>query len=344
MVILLHMALVKKLIPFLIIFGTIFYFIRTSSLYDTRLLLSNIDETPYLYAVVGTIFGVLAGFAIQKEWDEWNALVDAVRGEVTLGPIGLDATYADSQRSVYGSDGGPRVDYDGRFGFLGASLKAKYLTVKGFAYLLDYDPTAYINQAAVRSQLDSSQTYGFRATSHLPLSHKVALNFDGSYARQSSYENNPRHYAADYVMAEGNLAAYGFTATAGYELLGSDAHAVGGPWAVQTPMATIHSFDGFADVFLTTPARGLKDTFGGVGYVFPKTVGVPGLNAKLMYRQFDSDLGNLNYGHEWDASLGFKTGCVKWLVQYADYTAVGAAAVGAGTTTKKFWLQTVGVC
>jgi len=50
MVILLHMALVKKLIPFLIIFGTIFYFIRTSSLYDTRLLLSNIDETPYLYA------------------------------------------------------------------------------------------------------------------------------------------------------------------------------------------------------------------------------------------------------------------------------------------------------
>jgi hypothetical protein len=83
------MALVKKLIPFLIIFGTIFYFIRTSSLYDTRLLLSSIDETPYLYAVVGTIFGVLAGFAIQKEWDEWNALTDAVRGEVD----GLEKLY-----------------------------------------------------------------------------------------------------------------------------------------------------------------------------------------------------------------------------------------------------------
>jgi hypothetical protein len=76
------MALIKKLIPFLIIFGTIFYFIRTSTLYDTRLLLANIDETPYLYAVVGTIFGVLAGFAIQKEWEEWNSLTDAVRGEV----------------------------------------------------------------------------------------------------------------------------------------------------------------------------------------------------------------------------------------------------------------------
>jgi hypothetical protein len=83
------MALIKKLIPFLVIFGIIFYFIRTSSLYDTRLLISNIDGIPYLYAVVGTIFGVLAGFVIQKEWNEWNALTDAVRGEVD----GLEKLY-----------------------------------------------------------------------------------------------------------------------------------------------------------------------------------------------------------------------------------------------------------
>ena len=273
-------------------------------------------------------------------WRQNEQTFDAVRGELTLGPVGIDATYADSQRSVYGSDGGPRVDYDGHFGFLGASVKAKYLTVKGFAYLLDYDPTAFINQPAARSQLDSSRTYGFRAKSWLPLSEKVRLDLAGSYARQSSYANNPRHYAADYVAAEGDLSAYGFTATAGYEKLGSDADAVGGAWSVQTPMATIHSFDGFADVFLTTPARGLQDSYGGLGYVFPRAVGVPGLNAKLVYRRFNSDLGNLDYGHEWDASLGFKTGCLKWLVQYADYTAVGAANIGAGATTKKFWLQT----
>ncbi len=83
------MALVKKLIPFLVVFWTIFYFIRTNSIYDTRLLLANIDGLPWLYAVVGTVFGVLAGFAIQKEWDEWNALTDAVRGEVD----GLEKLY-----------------------------------------------------------------------------------------------------------------------------------------------------------------------------------------------------------------------------------------------------------
>jgi uncharacterized protein YbaR (Trm112 family) len=83
------MALVKKLIPFLIIFWTIFYFIRTNALYNSRLLIANVDGIPWLYAVVGTIFGVLAGFAIQKEWDEWNALTDAVRGEVD----GLEKLY-----------------------------------------------------------------------------------------------------------------------------------------------------------------------------------------------------------------------------------------------------------
>ena len=83
------MNLIKKLIPFVVIFGTIFYFIRTSSIYSTRLLLANIDGVPYLYAVVGTIFGLLAGFAIQKEWEEWNLLTDAVRGEVD----GLEKLY-----------------------------------------------------------------------------------------------------------------------------------------------------------------------------------------------------------------------------------------------------------
>jgi hypothetical protein len=83
------MTLIKKLIPFLIIFGVIFYFIRTNSLYNTRLLIENIDGIPYLYAVVGTIFGLLAGFAIQQEWEEWNALTEAVRGEVD----GLEKLY-----------------------------------------------------------------------------------------------------------------------------------------------------------------------------------------------------------------------------------------------------------
>ncbi|HZV08188.1 MAG TPA: alginate export family protein, partial [Novosphingobium sp.] len=272
-------------------------------------------------------------------WRQNEQTFDAVRGQVALGPVSFDGSFAESQRSIYGTDGGPRVAYDGRFAFLNAGIGNQIATLKGFAYLLDYNNSAFQNLKATRGQLDSSQTYGLRTTAKLPIEKGVSLALAGSYARQYSYAANPRHYAADYYAVEGNLAACGFTLTGGYEMMGADAHAVGGPWSVQTPMATLHAFDGWADVFLTTPARGLGDTYAGLAYAFPKAVPVPGLNAKVIYHQFDSDIGNVNYGHEWDAAIGFKTGFLNWLVKYADYRAVGASALGAGTTTRKFWLQ-----
>ena len=39
--------------------------------------------------MVGTVFGMLAAFVIQKEWGKWDALTDAVRGEVD----GLEKLY-----------------------------------------------------------------------------------------------------------------------------------------------------------------------------------------------------------------------------------------------------------
>lgn len=83
------MKLIKKLIPFLIVFSTIFYFIRSSSEYNLRVLVANNDGVPWLYAVVGTIFGVLAAFIIQKEWGKWDSLTEAARGEVD----GLEKLY-----------------------------------------------------------------------------------------------------------------------------------------------------------------------------------------------------------------------------------------------------------
>jgi hypothetical protein len=83
------MKLIKKLIPFLVVFSIIFYFIRSSDEYNIRVLIANSDGVPWLYAVVGTIFGVLAAFVIQKEWGKWDALIEAVRGEVD----GLEKLY-----------------------------------------------------------------------------------------------------------------------------------------------------------------------------------------------------------------------------------------------------------
>ena len=54
----------------------------------------------------------------------------------------------------------------------------------------------------------------------------------------------------------------------------------------------------------------------------------------MTYHTFKSDLGGIDYGHEWDASLGFKLSKVNMLAKYAAYT-----ARGFGVNTKIFWLQ-----
>ncbi len=263
-------------------------------------------------------------------WRQNEQTFDAVRGEAKLGPVSLDGTYSISQRTVFGYDAGPRTAYEGNFVFLGAGGKLGPVNVKAFAYLLDYDLAEQAGTQAVA--LADTQTYGLRATTSLPLSKKVKLNLAASYAHQSNYKQNPLSYGADYLAAEGGLAYKGLSATVGYEKLGANAAA---GRSFQTPMATLHKFNGWADLFLTTPASGLQDIYGGVSYAFAKGKALPGLNAAVTYHQYDSDVGSVNFGHEWDASVGLKLARgVNLLAKFADYS-----ARGFGVNTKKFWFQ-----
>ena len=261
-------------------------------------------------------------------WRQNEQTFDAVRGVQSFAlpgvPLTVDLTYSDKQHTVFGQTG-TRDAYHGRFWFIGAGAKLGPVNLKAFSYLLDYDRTAFTIQN------NSAQTYGLRATTVLPLSKAVKLSLAGSFARQSSYGTTPFHFAADYAAAEGKLSGFGLTGTVGYELLGSD----GGLHAVQTPMATLHKFNGWADIFLAaTPNAGLQDVYGGLAYSFPTVKAVKGLTAQVIYHQYDAAYGSSNYGHEIDSSLGFRTGHVGWLVKYADYT-----ARGFGTNTRKIWLE-----
>jgi len=271
-------------------------------------------------------------------WRQNEQTFDAVRGEAKLGPISLDATYANSQRTIYGIDAGdrrdfaantgPRQHYGGDFVFLGAAAKLGPMGVKGFAYLLDYDSVFY--------RTNSSQTYGARATAGFALTPKLKLALAGSYARQSQYGSNPVRYHADYFAGEADLSYSAMTVLGGYEVLGSDRKA---GRALQTPMATLHKFNGWADLFLTTPAAGLRDAYVGATYKFDGIKALPGLNAAVTWHDFRSDAGHRNYGDEWDASLGFKLGKVALLAKYADYRRHGAADFAGDADTKKFWLE-----
>lgn len=271
-------------------------------------------------------------------WRQNEQTFDAVRGEATLGPVSLDATYANAQRTIYGSDAGDRRDFapgtgprqhlDGDFVFVGAAAKLGPVGVKAFAYLLDYDAVFY--------RANSSQTYGARATGAVPLASKVKLALAGSYARQSDYGGNPADYAADYIAGEAGVSYAGLTVLGGYEELGSDRPA---GRALQTPLATLHKFNGWADLFLTTPANGLRDTYVGASYKFEGVKMLPGLNAALTWHSFDSDTGHRDFGGEWDASLGFKLGKIAVLAKYANYHRHGAADFPGDADTEKFWLE-----
>lgn len=262
-------------------------------------------------------------FVGSVSWRQNEQTFDAVRAEATVGPVSVDATYAIQQDSIFGSEAGPRRSMDGDFVFLQASAKAGPLMVKGFSYIIDYDEAfAFAN---------SSQTYGGRISGTVPLSKAVKLNVLASYARQMEMGRNPVNYEADFVVGELGLAYQGFTLTGGYEKLGADKTA---GKAFQTPLATLHKFNGWADLFLTTPGTGLEDYYVTLAKVLPKVKAVQGLNANVTYHEFRSDVGNVKFGTEWDASLGFKTKKVGWLVKYANYN-----ADKFGVDRRILWLQ-----
>jgi hypothetical protein len=257
-------------------------------------------------------------FVGNSGWRQNEQTYDAVRGQAKLGVVTLDATYAISQRTVFGVDS-PNEHFDGDLVLLNAGVKVPVVEVKAFIYLLDYDTRLAF----------SSQTYGLLATATLDAPAVGKLTALASYAGQSDYGANPVRYEADYLNAQLSLALFGFTATAGYEELGSD-HGVA---AFQTPLASLHAFNGWADLFLTTPARGLRDYYAGIGKTFAVPF-LPGLKADVTYHAFDSDFGGLDYGGEWDTSLGFKLGPVTLLAKYANYDANSFSV-----DTEKFWLQ-----
>lgn len=275
-------------------------------------------------------------------WRQNEQTFDAVRGEAKLGPVSLDAVYAINQWTIFGIDAGrkadfaanagPRQRFHGDFVFLNATGKLGPVNLRAFVYLLDYDAAFFL--------ANSSQSYGGKATTSLPLAKAVKLNLMASYARQSDYGENPADYAADYVAGEAGLVLGKLTLLAGYEELGSDRSAAAGAGrAVQTPLATLHKFNGWADLFLTTPNKGLRDTYLGAAWKFDKVKALPGLNAAVTWHSFDSDVAGLDYGDEWNASLGFKVGKVAILAKYANYRRHGAQDFATDVDTEKFWLQ-----
>ena len=148
-------------------------------------------------------------------------------------------------------------------------------------------------------------------------------------ARQRGYGNNPLDFSHGYWVLEPSLLRHGVTWRAGWEHLGGD-----GSHALQTPLATLHAFNGWADKFLVTPAGGLEDRYLAAGGTFGRGAQAGKLNWAVAWHDYRADTGG-RYGSEWNASLGFPVhGTLAGLVKLADYRSDGFAR-----DTTKLWLQ-----
>ena len=138
---------------------------------------------------------------------------------------------------------------------------------------------------------DFADTYGIALTG------KVAtgigkVNYRAEYATQSDPSIGQGSADADYYNLEAGIFSNGIIAGVQYEVLGAGND---GNNPFSTPLATLHAHNGWADMFLKTPANGLVDMNVKLGYK-AKGFGI----AKVIYHDFSSDEGSTDYGTEVD--------------------------------------------
>ncbi len=183
-----------------------------------------------------------------------------------------------------------------------------------YAYLLDFEAGAGTD----------SRTVGARLAGELPAG-DLRLGYLIEYAQQDSYADSSGLDHA-YHRLELGLGLRGLTFRIGEERLGGD-----GGTAFQTPLATLHAMNGWADRFLTTPADGLVDRFLSVGGK------VAGIALRAVYHDFSADRGDRSYGDEIDLLALYRFGRHITLgVKYAGYD---ADSFSVDTDKAWVWIQ-----
>ena len=203
----------------------------------------------------------------------------------------------------------------------------KYGVLEAYGYLLDFD----------NSPTTSTTTFGarFSGSTAAAAATNAKILYALENARQDDYADNPASIDEHYFLGEiGASFAPGhgvdsLTVKFDYELLSGD-----GTASFNTPLATLHSYQGWADRFLTTPVNGLQDIYVTGSAVFM------GINLSLIYHDLSSDNRDYDYGTEIDVQAtkalnkNFTVG-----LKYADYDA-DTNTLNTGATAldvSKFW-------
>lgn len=270
------------------------------------------------------------------DWRQMPQTFDAYTlTDNTIENLNLFASYVTQINRVFNQDVLTGAT-DGSRGTRTLLLNASYkvmpeLKVTVYDYMIGYGTGAFTTTNA----LGGSDTYGIALTGDVAVSDALKLNYRAEYAKQSDatmensgYNNSGSTLDADYMNFELGANMSGFLVGAQYEVLSG---AEGSDTTFQTPLATLHAHNGWADMFLATPAGGLEDMSFTLGYT-SKDLGL----LKAIYHDYQADTGAVgDYGTELDViytraipGVNGLTGMLK----YADYSADNFSV-----DTEKFW-------
>lgn len=257
-------------------------------------------------------------------WRQNDQTFDALRLKMEAAPgFAFDYSYLERVQRVFGPDRG----------FPPAALASdSHLFNLTVSRALPGSLTLYgYRLRFADAPLFSSDTAGLRFDGERAVAGDLTFGFLLDHARQRDAGRNPAGIDAHYSRAELRLRGQTLGFMAGREVLAGErgAFAADENPAFQTPLATLHPFQGWADKFLTTPAAGIEDLYLGVSFE------AAGWRGQATWHEFSAEATSLRYGTEWDLSLARRfAGRYDALLKYADYS-----ADGLHTDTRKLWFQ-----
>jgi len=224
-----------------------------------------------------------ARFVGNVGWRQNEQTYDAATYSYKTDNVTVQLAYVDQVNRIFGRDV-PEGRHDQNTWLANMSVKLGSAgTLTGYYYDIDDQDSAAFSTRSIGARLaGSAKQFGWTL----------------EYARQNDAHDNAVDYHADYYRIDLSAHVGAVTPYLGYESLGGDSTRPGASF--RTPLATLHAFNGWADMFLATPGAGLEDLF----------VGVKGSAGSwdwnVLYHDFNAESGSGGFGTEWDASLSRK--------------------------------------
>lgn len=195
--------------------------------------------------------------------------------------------YIDNVRRVFGDDS-PQGEWESDSHVLQADVDLPLGKASVYGLWLDFNDDA---------PGQSNETYGVRWSNEWTLG-DIRPRLTLEAATQSEYGSNTADFDLGYQHAELSIRRDRWTVALAGERLEGD-----GARGFATPLATLHAFQGWADVFLTTPADGVRDLNASVSYATQPWRANQPVTFTLRAHEFTDDGGGAGFGSEFDASV-----------------------------------------